>query len=199
MKLYDVILIAVAMAMDASAITISNCTVYKNSLTKKKAMLMPILFAIFQGVMPLIGFFIGSLFSSTIEKFASFLSSGIFFILSAKIVFDILKENKECECSFKEHKENKEKQKHATLTVSVLIVQAVATSIDALVVGITFINLSFSVFLAVLVVAVLTFIIVFFAYLLGKKLGCIFNKYAEWVGAGILLALAIKSLIQTLL
>ena len=83
--------------------------------------------------------------------------------------------------------------------MSVLFLQGVATSIDALVVGITLINLTFSIFIAVLVIALLTFIVVGIALLLGQKLGCAFGKYADYVGAIILLSLAIKSLIQALI
>ncbi len=199
MKLYDIILIAISLAMDASAVTISNCTAYKNTLTSKRKWAMPITFAIFQGIMPLIGFFVGSLFSSFIGKIAGFLSSAIFFILSGKIFVDIINEKRECVCTLSEQKAQCEREKSAILTMSVLILQGVATSIDALVVGITLINLTFSIFLAVLVIAVLTFIVVGIALLLGQKLGCAFGKYADYVGAIILLALAIKSLVQALI
>ena len=199
MKLYDIILIAISLAMDASAVTISNCTAYKNTLTNKRKWAMPITFAIFQGIMPLIGFFVGSLFSSFIGTIAGFLSSAIFFILSGKIIFDIINEKRECVCTLSEQKALCEREKTAILTMSVLILQGVATSIDALVVGITLINLTFSIFLAVLVIALLTFIVVGIALLLGQKLGCAFGKYADYVGAIILLALAIKSLIQALI
>lgn len=199
MKLYDIILIALSLAMDASAVTISNCTAYKRTLTKKRKWAMPITFAIFQGVMPLIGFFVGSLFSSFLGKIAGFLSSAIFFILSGKIFIDIIKDKRECVCTFSEQKAQCDKEKTAILTIPILLLQGVATSIDALVVGITFIDLTFSIFLAVLVIAILTFIVVGIALLLGQKLGCAFGKYADYVGAIILLTLAIKSLVQALI
>ena len=160
MKLYDIILIAVSLAMDASAVTISNCSAYKNTLSTKRKWAMPVAFGVFQGIMPLIGFFVGSLFSSVLGKIAGFLSSAIFFVLSGKIFIDIIKDKRECVCTLSEQKEKCEKEKEAVLTIPMLILQGVATSIDALVVGITFVNLTFSVYLAVLVIAVLTFIIV---------------------------------------
>lgn len=199
MNLYDIILIAISLAMDASAVTISNCSTYKHTLSKKRKWAMPIAFAVFQGIMPLIGFFVGSLFSSFIGKIAGFLSSAIFFVLSGEIFIDIIEDKKECVCSFSEQKQLFEKEKIAILTIPILIFQGVATSIDALVVGITFVNLTFSVLLAVLVIALLTFVIVSIALLLGQKLGQAFGKYADFVGGFILLALAIKSLIQALI
>ena len=199
MNYYDIFLIAVALSMDASAITISNCSVYKCTLTKKKEWAMPVAFAFFQGLMPLIGMLIASLLSSAIQSIAGYLSSAIFFILSAKIFIDIFKGEKECVCTLREAKENEEKKKLAILTFPILILQAVSTSIDALVVGITFIELTFSLFIAVAIIVITTFIIVSIALILGKKLGCVFGKYTDYVGAIILLILAIKSLVEAII
>lgn len=192
MKLLDVFLIGLALSMDAFAITIANCTTYKSSLNKKKEWSMPIFFSIFQGVMPLLGFFIGSLVAGYIDKIAGYITAGIFFLLSLKIVIDNLKE------IFSKGKDKKEKSAQE-LTYKMLFLQAIATSIDALVVGITFIELTFSVYFAVLIVASVTFIMITIALFFGKYLGKLFGKYAEWLGAIILLALAIKSLVETLI
>ncbi len=196
MNLYDIILIALALSIDAGAITISNCSVYKKSLDAKKQWAMPIFFAIFQGLMPLIGFALGSLATFIRGDFASYLSSAIFFILSGKIFIDIIKDAKEKEIKFGNATEIQTEQKVQNLTFLVLLLQGIATSIDALVVGITFVNLTFSVYIAVLVISAITFVFVGLCVIFGKKLGNIFGKYADFVGATILLILAIKSLIQ---
>lgn len=195
--LYDVVLIAVALSMDAGAITISNCSVYKNSLNAKKQWAMPIFFAIFQGIMPLIGFFLGSLLAlvspELINSISGYLSSAIFFILSGKIFIDIIKDAIEKKNGTLE---TDNQPKTQNLTFLVLFLQGIATSIDALFAGIPFVNLTFPVYLAVLVIAVITFIIVGLCVIFGKKLGHVFGKYADFVGAFILLGLAIKSLVQ---
>lgn len=197
MNLYDIILVALALSIDAGAITISNCSVYKNSLSTKKQWSMPIFFAIFQGVMPLIGFFLGSLLTFVRGDFASYLSSAIFFILSAKIFIDIIKDAKEKTMTLSEAKEQeKSAHKVQNLTFLVLLLQGVATSIDALVIGITFVKLIIPIWLAIFVIAVITFIFVGLCVIFGKKLGKVFGKYADYVGAIILLILAIKSLVQ---
>jgi len=194
MNLYDIILIALALSIDAGAITISNCSVYKSSLSAKKQWAMPIFFAIFQGLMPLIGYLLGSLLTFIQEgDFASYLSSAIFFVLAGKIFIDIINDAKEKNC---DNCVAKEQTKTQNLTFLVLLLQGVATSIDALVVGITFINLTFSVFLAILVISAITFVFVGLCLIFGKKLGKMFGKYADFVGATILLILAIKSLVQ---
>ena len=190
MGFFDVVLIGIALSMDACALTIANCTGYKNTLSKKKEWAMPICFALFQGVMPLIGYFIGSLFTTQLSSISGFLSAGIFFILTLKIVIDIIKEHKsteECKC------------KQCEFSYWVLIVQGIATSIDALIIGVTFVGGSISIYWSVLIIASVTFILVSTALLFGKYLGKLLGKYAEWIGAIILLALAIKSLVEALI
>jgi putative Mn2+ efflux pump MntP len=194
MNIIEIILIGVALAMDACALTIANCTTYKKSLTTKKEWAMPIIFAVFQGVMPLLGYLIGYLFSDLLISVGSYLTSAIFFFLSGKIIFDILKESKQekaCEkCA---------PVTTAKFTFAVLLLQAIATSIDALAVGLTFVGTNTSVVLAILIISLTTFILVSLALFFGKKLGELFGKYAEWVGAIILFALAVKSLLEAIL
>ena len=195
MQIIDVILIGIALSIDACALTIANCTTYNNSISKKKEWLMPILFAIFQGVMPLIGYFIGYIFKGYIGSVAKYISAGIFFLLAVKIIIDILKgEDEPCKYSQVECK-----VKTARLTLAVLLIQALATSIDALAIGVTFIGLNFSVYIAVVIIAVITFALVTLALVFGKYMGKLFGKYAEWIGAGILLILAVKSLIEAII
>ena len=192
MELYDIILIGVALSMDACALTIANCTTYKCSLNGKREWLMPTAFAIFQGVMPLIGFFIGSLFAKAIGNIGDYITAVIFFFLAGKIVFDIIKDKKQSDC-------NKCSTTAHRFTIPILLVQALATSIDALAVGVTLINLTFSVYIAILIISAVTFVLVSIALLFGKSLGKIFGEYAEWVGAIILFALAVKSLVFALI
>ena len=107
MSILDVVLIAVALSMDACAITISNCTVYKCDLDGKKEWSMPVVFAVFQGLMPLLGYLLGSLFSSVISSFAGFLTAGIFFFLSTKIVLDMKDESDQKICPVKDKEQKK--------------------------------------------------------------------------------------------
>ena len=198
MTILDAILIGVALAMDAFALTISNCTAYKSSITKKKAWSMPVAFAIFQFIMPVIGFYLGSLFSSSVSSIGGFITAGVFFILFLKIVIDLIKDYraekvitcKECEQIESAH----------PFTFNILIVQAIATSIDALLIGASqfAFNLS-SPFFYALIVGVITFAIVSIALYIGKSLGNILGKYATYAGAIILLSLSVKELIQALI
>ena len=62
MDILNVLLVGLALSMDAFAVTIANCSTYKNNLTPLKEWSMPLAFAVFQGIMPLIGYFLGSIF-----------------------------------------------------------------------------------------------------------------------------------------
>ena len=192
MSVWEIIMIGVALAMDAFALTIANCTTYEKSLTPVKEWAMPLAFSAFQFAMPLLGFFVGGFFAGFLQSFAKFLTAGIFFILAAKIIFDILEESRG---------KKAEKRKKANFNVAILLLQAVATSIDALAVGITFaaLTLPFSVFLAAGIIGAITFIIVAVALFIGKSLGKFLGRYAVWCGAIILFALAVKNLIEGLI
>lgn len=190
MNFLDVILIGIALAMDACVVTISNCATYKGCLTKRKCIAMPITFGIFQGIMPLIGFFIGSFFFGYIEEYIGYLTSAIFLALALKIIFDIAKERKS---ESKESNSNSHK-----FSISLLFIQAIATSIDALAIGFSFSSLTFNVYLAVLTIAVVTFILVSIAMFLGNQVQKMLDKYADWIGAFILIILAVKTLIESI-
>lgn len=191
MNVLDVILIGVALSMDACALTIANCSTYKNLFKQKKAWSMPVFFAIFQGLMPLIGFFVGSFFSKHLSAVAGYIVSAVFFALAIKIVIDI----KKSKCDEKNDKVCERK----SLSYPMVLIQALATSIDALLIGVTLsIGLTFSIWWAVLLIAGVTAILVSVALLIGKFMGAVFGKYAEWVGATILFALAVKELITAI-
>lgn len=188
----EIIVIGVALAMDAFALTVANCTTYEKNLNRKKEWSMPLAFSAFQFLMPLLGFFLGGLISGFLQSFAKFLSAGIFFILAIKIVFDIIEDSRSNE------KSEQNDKKTQSFMLGVLIIQAIATSIDAFAVGITFAatTLPFSVFIAAGIIGIITFAIVAFALLIGKSLGKLLGKYAVWCGAIILFALAVKNLIE---
>lgn len=191
MKIYEIILIGMVLAIDACAVAIANCTTYKKTLTRKKELSMPVTFSIFQGIMPLIGFFIGSLFFDFFNRFSNYVTAIVFFLLAAKIVYDLFK-NK---CDTTDQSKNAQCNR-AYLSFALVCTQALATSIDALAVGVTLVGIEFSVFLAVGIISLVTFLMVLLAVYLGKYLGKLFGEYAEWVGAFILCALGVKALLS---
>ena len=192
MNCLEIIFIGVALATDAFALTVANCAQYGKTLSLKKSFSMPAAFALFQFIMPVIGYFIGSFFAGFLQSFAKFLTAGIFFVLSAKIIADAIND-------LRGKSDGETAKPERAFSLSLLLIQAIATSIDALAVGITFVvELSFSVFIAAGIIGAVTFIIVTLALFIGKSLGKLFGKYAVWLGAAILLSLAIKNLIEGL-
>ncbi len=186
MDILDIIFIGVALSMDACAITIANCVRQGDSLSKKQSLLMPTLFALFQGAMPLLGYLIGSLFYDYIGNYGKYLTSAIFFALAIKIIVDIIKEKKE--------NDGCEPYATSNLTAGIICAQAFATSIDALVVGVTLNEYTLPFHVSVIIIAMVTFLLVFLALLLGKSLGKVLGKYSNYVAVVIILFLAIKNL-----
>lgn len=183
-------LAGVALAIDAAAVTIANCTTYGNRLSKLKLWSMPIAFTIFQMIMPIIGFYLGYLVADFLQGISGFITAGVFFILAVKIILDNVSELSE-----KEEKEDKK----IDFSFGMLVVQGISTSIDALFVGVTYATLYTAPFIPALIIGGVTLVLVTLSMIFGKYLGKIFSKYAGFVGAGILLGLSIKSLIETLI
>ena len=196
MEIIQIILIGITLAIDAFAVTVANCTTYKHCLSKQKEWSMPIAFALFQFLMPVIGYFVGSLFIDYLGKFSGFLSAGIFLVLSLKIIIEKVKEIIENEKIVEVTVCDRSK----LFTLPVLLLQGVATSIDALAIGVTFaVSLSMNIFVASAIIGITTFILVSIALLIGKILGKAIGKYADFVGAGILFILFIKCLIEAII
>ena len=156
MSFVELFLFAVGVSMDAFAVSIGNGTVIKN---KKKAVFAALMFGIFQAGMPLIGYFLGSTFAKFVEPVDHFIA----FVLLAGIGANMIKE------SFgKEENENTDNFGFKTM-----LLMAIATSIDALAVGIGFAMLpNINIVAAVSFIAVITFLL----SAIGLKVGTFFGE-----------------------
>ena len=182
--------IGAGLSMDAFALSLANCTTFKGQLDRKKIIQMPCVFAFFQFLMPVIGFYIGGLFVKFVSGFADYLTAAVFFVLTLKLIIDNVKDAKSPET---------EKVPTRKFGFIFLLVQGIATSIDALVIGVTFATAISHPFFASLIVGVVTFLIVGLGVVLGNALGKALEKRAKWVGAIILFALAIKNLVTAII
>lgn len=190
MNFFDVLLIGVALGLDAFIVTLSNCANFKGELSRKKELLMPISFSFFQFFMPLIGYFISKLLLGPIKSVTRYLASLIFYFLSIKLIIDLFR---------KEENSSSINSTKSTLTVFSIFLQAVATSIDALVVGAGFIDsLKIGLIFACITIGVVTFILVFLGLTLGKKIKSLLGNNANFLCIFILLFLATKNLILAL-
>ena len=146
---------------------------------KKYALILALAFGFFQALMPAIGYFAGSHFTDYIQP----IDHWIAFILLSFIGINMIREGK---------KKKKTMKKDTSLAYKDVLILAIATSIDALAVGVSFAFLKVNLLEAVLTIGCTTFILSFFCVLFGKKLGSLFEKYAEFLGSGILILLGLK-------
>ena len=183
MSFIALIFTAFALSMDAFAVSITKGMTIKN-LKKSTALKMALTFGVFQGAMPLLGWALGISFESYIKS----IDHWIAFILLGFIGFNMIKG------FFDDRKEGKESELEFSATTDVddlsnkeIIMLAVATSIDALAVGISFAFLNVSIIPAASIICIITFLVCVVGVFVGNKVGDIFNGYAELVGGIILI------------
>lgn len=184
MGLWELFVIAVGLSMDAFAVSICKGLSVRRC-TLKHMIICGLYFGVFQGAMPLIGYILGSQFESLVSAIAPYIA----FALLAFIGFNMIRESREEE----------EESCSDDFSVSAMVPLAIATSIDALAVGVSFAFLQVDIVPAVCFIGVVTFI----CSLFGVKIGSIFgNKYkskAELFGGAVLIAMGLKILLSHLL
>ena len=184
MGILSIFLIAVSLSMDAFAVSVSNGLSVKG-IRKIDMLLEGIFFGGFQFLMPLIGFFLGSSVKSYIESFDHWIAFGLLLIIGVNMI----KESRESD---------DEKNETSTLTITKLTFQAVATSIDALAVGVSFAVLSVNIIEAGAIIGVVCFVISIIGSFLGKKASAALESHAELAGGIVLILIGVKILIEHL-
>ena len=183
MELISILLIGVGLAMDAFAVAVCKGLSMKK-LEWKKAIIIALYFGIFQAGMPVIGYFLGTAF----ESFVTQVDHWIAFILLSIIGINMIKEAFECDCENTNDK----------VDFKTMFVLAIATSIDALAIGITFAFLRTNITLAAIVIGVITFILSLIGVKIGNKFGNKYQKKAEIFGGIILILIGAKILLEHL-
>ena len=181
MGILEILLVSIGLAMDAFAVSICKGLSMKK-MNWKNAIIVGLYFGIFQGLMPIIGYFLGS----TFESFVTQIDHWIAFGLLGFIGINMLKE------AFSKDSENC----NDSIDFKTMIILAIATSIDALAVGITFAFLKVNVILAATMIGVLTFLISVLGIKIGNKFGDKYERKAETVGGLILIFMGIKILLE---
>lgn len=179
MSIVEIVITSIALAMDAFAVSIcKGLSIRKIKL--KDSLIIGGYFGLFQGIMPLIGFFLAYNFKDFIDSIDHWIAFILLVIIGINMVIE----------SFSKSEVNNK------LDFKTMIMLAIATSIDALAVGITFAFLEVDILLAVILIAGITFII----SLVGVKIGSIFgNKYeskAKISGGIVLILIGVKILIE---
>lgn len=189
MTIVELFLVAVGLSMDAFAVSISNGTVIKN---KKKAVFAALMFGVFQAGMPLIGYFLGSAFAEFITGYAPIIALAVLGIIGGKMIIESIGE-------IRAEKKGEEKTLLKEPGLPAIMIQAVATSIDALVVGVSFAAMSVQIVPAVLFIGIVTFVISLVGVFGGVKFGQLLGAKASLAGGAVLVCLGVKIFVESLL
>ena len=183
MGIIELIMLSIGLGMDAFAVSICKGISMKK-MDWKKACIIGIYFGGFQAIMPVIGYFLGSTFESFITSFDHWVA----FILLAIIGVNMIKE------SFSKESENIS----SDVGFKTMIILAIATSIDALAVGITFAFFKVNLVLAITLIGTITFALSVIGTKVGNRFGDKYENKAELVGGIILILLGLKILLEHL-
>lgn len=180
-------ILALGLSMDAFAVSVSNSMCF-DGLRKKDALLTSFFFGLFQGVMPMIGFWAGRAFSEVINSFDHWIAFVLLAFIGGKMLFDALREwNEPAQCPVERR-----------LSLKLMLVQAIATSIDALAVGVSFAALSVNIWAAAGFIAVTTFVCCVIGHAIGRKAGGLLGNWAQVAGGVVLVGIGAKILLEHL-
>ena len=183
MGLIELFLIAVGLSMDAFAVSVCKGLAMPKC-TFKKVAIVGLWFGGFQALMPAIGYVLGAQFQEAIASIDHWIAFVLLALIGGNMIHEAL--------------DNDEEEADASLDVKTMFLLAVATSIDALAIGITFAFLKVNIIPAVCFIGIVTFIISFAGVKIGNVFGARYKNKAEIVGGIILILLGLKILLEHL-
>lgn len=183
MDILSIILIAIGLAMDCFAV--STTKGLQQSRWCASALLMAVLFGLFQGGMPLIGYYAGTLFAEFFSRFAPYIALVLLAFIGGKMIIESLHPDKEEDTSAS-----------TDWCLRTLIVLAIATSIDALATGVIFIPVPEVLWLGISIIAFTSLLFSLIGYLIGVYVGKKFHFNVELLGGLILVAIGLKIFIE---
>ena len=187
MDLLHIFLVAVALSMDALAVSVVNGFIIKN-LRYTHALRIAFFFGLFQALMPLAGWTLGLYFRSYIEKVDHWIAFSLLVFIGGKMIYESTIINKDV-CEIGEKRKN-------CLDFSTLILLSIATSIDAFAVGISFSILHINIIEPVIIIGAVTFAMCFCGVYIGDRIGHFFEDKLEIAGGVILIIMGTRILIS---
>jgi putative Mn2+ efflux pump MntP len=182
------VMLAFGLAMDAFAVSVSNGISFKKA-GLKEAFWVSFFFGFFQGLMPLLGYGAGQSLAQYIERFGYIIAFVFLAGIGINMIINAVSENKDSSCP----------SSGQPFSFKLVFMQAIATSIDALAVGISFAAIKINISLAVALIAVITFFCCFIGVLIGIRCGKLLKKKAEILGGVILIIIGLKILLESML
>jgi manganese efflux pump family protein len=185
-EMVTVFLVAVGLAMDAFSISVASGGVYRH-LHLKHGLRMAAFFGLFQAGMPILGFLAGKSLESVIEGYDHWIAFGLLSIIGGKMLLEAIK-----------IKEVESKPNDPT-NLAVVFTLSVATSIDALAVGVTLSLITEHVYSAAAAIGVITFLISWIGWWIGQKIGSFFDNKLEIIAGLVVIGIGVKILLEHLL
>ena len=186
MWILESLLLAVGLSMDAFAVSVCKGLAMKKARLKHSC-ICGAWFGGFQALMPLIGFLVGSLFADKIEKFDHWIAFGLLVFIGVNMLREAFDKEEEC-CGCKE----------ADLSFKTMLIMAIATSIDALAVGVTLRLQEANILIAAPLIAVTTGVLSPIGLMVGNAFGAKYKDKAELAGGMVLVGLGVKFLLEGL-
>jgi putative Mn2+ efflux pump MntP len=183
MDIVTIIFVAVGLAIDSFAVSIAN-GMLTTSQKRKKALIVASFFGTFQMLMPVVGWLAGFVMAELIMGIDHWIAFGLLAFIGARMIYESSK------------RENGKKE--SNLRIHALLTLSVATSIDALMVGLSFAFLQIPLAIAIIVIGVVTFSLSFIGFLFGNVIGKIFGNKIKVIGGVILIAIGVKILLEHL-
>ncbi len=188
MGLFEVFLTGVGLSMDAFAVAICKGLNMKK-INYRQAIIIGLFFGGFQALMPFIGWLIGTRFEQYIVSIDHWIAFILLSFIGGKMLYDTLSEkNDDCDTQ----------SDNSKFDYKELLLMAIATSIDALAMGIMFALLGVGIWSAILIIGITTFILSIFGVCIGNKFGVLYKKKAEIAGGVVLIILGLKILLEHL-
>lgn len=198
MNLLSLILTAFGLSMDAFAVSITNGLRMKK-ITNKNAAKIAIYMGGFQGLMPVIGWALGLGFKDYITSIDHWIALVLLSLIGGKMIYEAIQDKRHPEESCEEQEQGDDSSKESddgVVSNKELLLLAIATSIDALAVGVSFAFLNISIISSASIIAIITFLMCFIGVKIGKKCGCFLKDKAEIIGGIILILIGLNIFLE---
>lgn len=191
MGIVELLLVAVGLSMDALAVSVCK-GLGMRQVNWRHALTIASFFGAFQGLMPIVGWALGTGFAAMIEPIDHWVAFVLLVFIGAKMIWDGVHEEGVCESC------EEDAPVPDGIDLKELVLLAVATSIDALAIGITLAFLGANIWLSAAVIALVTFALSFLGVALGNRIGARFNGAAAVVGGAVLMLIGLRILLEHL-
>ena len=184
MTFWEILLLAIGVSMDAFAVSIGKGLTAQRA-SWREGLTVGLWFGGFQALMPVVGYYLGISFAELVTKIDHWIAFGLLLLIGGNMIREALQKEGD-------------KPMDASFGFKTMLVLAIATSIDALAVGISFAFLGTNLWRAILIIGLTTFAFSVVGLLIGKKVGTRFHAGAEILGGVILIAIGLKILVEHL-